>query len=89
MDGLAFVRTHKDDLLCLTKGAFSDHLEKLELVPQRLQKAGLKVNVTKSFFARSQLEHLGHWITSAGTKPAHDEVKAVLKIAEPKTQKEL
>jgi len=23
-DGLAFVRTHIDDLLCLTKGAFSD-----------------------------------------------------------------
>jgi len=39
MDGLAFVRTYIDDLLCLTKGTFSDHLEKLELVLQRLQKA--------------------------------------------------
>jgi len=37
MDGLAFVRTCIDDLLCLTKGAFSDNLEKVELVPQRLQ----------------------------------------------------
>jgi len=59
MDGLAFVRTYIDDLLCLTKGSFTDHLEKIELVLQRLQKAGLKVNVTKSFFARSQLEYLG------------------------------
>jgi len=59
MDGLAFVQTHIDDLLCLTKGTFSDHLEKVELVPQRLQKAGLKVNVTKSFFARSQLLSIG------------------------------
>jgi len=89
MDGLAFVRTCIDDLLCLTKGTFSDHLEKLELVLKRLQKAGLKVNVTKSFFARSQLEHLGCWITRTGTKPAHDKVKAVLKIVEPKTRKEL
>jgi len=89
MDGLAFVRTHIDDLLCLTKGTFSDHLEKAELVLQRLQKAGLKVNVTKSFFARSQLEHLGYWITRTGIKPACDKVKAVLKIAEPKTRKEL
>jgi len=53
MDGLAFVRTYIDDLLCLTKGTFSDHLKKVELVLQRQQKAGLKVNVTKSFFARS------------------------------------
>jgi len=89
MDGLAFVRTCIDVLLCLTKGAFSDHLEKVELVLQRLRKVGLKVNVTKSFFAPSQLEHLGCWITRTGIKPVHDKVKAVLKIAEPKTRKEL
>jgi len=89
MDGLAFVRTCIDDLLCLTKGTFSDHLEKVELVLQRLQKAGLKVNVTKSFFARSQLEYLGCWITRTGIKPVCDKAKAVLRIAEPKTRKEL
>jgi len=89
MDGLAFVQTCIDDLLCLTKGAFSDHLEKADIVLQRLQKAGLKVNVTKSFFARSQLECLGHWITRTGIKPVYDKVKAVLKIAEPKNRKEL
>jgi len=59
MDGLAFVQTCIDDLLCLTKGTFSDHLKNVELVLQRLQKAGLKVNVAKSFFVHSQLEHLG------------------------------
>jgi len=32
MDGLVFVRTCIDDLLCLTKGSFTDHLEKTELV---------------------------------------------------------
>jgi len=89
MDGLAFVQTYIDVLLCLAKGSFSDHLEKVELVLQRLQKAGLKVNVTKSFFAHSQLEHLGCWITRIGIKPVYDKVKAVLKIAEPRTRKEL
>jgi len=89
MDGLAFVRTYIDDLLCLTKGSFTDHLKKIELVLQRLQKAGLKVNVTKSFFACSQLEYLGYWITHTGIKPVYDKVKAVLKIAEPKNRKEL
>jgi len=89
MDGLEFVRTYIDDLLCLTKGTFEEHLEKIELVLQRLLKAGLKVNVTKSFFARSQLEYLGYWITRTGIKPVYDKVKAVMKIAEPKTRKEL
>jgi len=89
MDGLAFVRTYIDDLLCLTRGTFSDHLEKLKLVLRRLQRAGLKVNITKSFFARSQLEHLGYWITRNGIKPVYDKVKAIMKIAEPKNRKEL
>ena len=39
-DGLEFVRTYIDDLLCLTKGDFSDHLEKLERILHRLQQAG-------------------------------------------------
>jgi len=89
MDGLAFVQTCIDDLQCPTKGSFSDHLEKVELVLQRLQKAGLEVNVAKSFFARSQLEYLGCWITRIGIKAVNDKVKAVLTIAEPKTQNEL
>jgi len=89
MDGLAFVRTYIDDLLCLTEGSFSDHLKTVELVLQRRQKAGLKVNVTKSFYARSQLECLRHWIACTGTKPVYDKAKAILKIAEPKTRKEL
>jgi len=31
MDGLAFVRTYIDDLLCLTKGSFTDHLEQMSI----------------------------------------------------------
>jgi len=89
MDGLAFVHTCIDDLLCLTCRTFSDHLEKLELVLRRLQRAGLKVKITKSFFARSQLECLGYWITRNRIKPVYDKVKAIMKIAEPKNRKEL
>jgi Reverse transcriptase (RNA-dependent DNA polymerase) len=56
-DGLEFIRTYIDDLLCLTKGSFKDHLEKLERVLHRLQEAGLKVNSNKSFFAKTELEY--------------------------------
>jgi len=77
--GLAFVWTYIDDLLCLTKGSFNDHFKKVELILQRLLKAGLKVKVTKSFFARSQLVTLGCWITRTGIKPVCEKVKAVPK----------
>jgi Reverse transcriptase (RNA-dependent DNA polymerase) len=87
-DGLEFVRTYIDDLLCLTKGSFKDHLEKLERVLHRLREAGLKVNGNKSFFAKTKLEYLGYWITHNGIKPP-DKVKAILAIDAPRNPKEL
>ena len=89
MEGLDFVRTYIDDLLCLTKGSFEDHLEKLERVFSRLQQAGLKVNANKSFFARTELEYLGYWITRDGIQPLPKKVEAIMKIDAPKTRKEL
>ena len=50
-EGLSHVRACINDLLCLTKGTFDEHLEKLEGIFRRLQRVGLKVNTTKSFFA--------------------------------------
>ncbi len=88
-DGLDFVRAYIDDLLCLTKGTFADHLEKLERIFIRLSKAGLKVNAKKSFFARGELEYLGYWITRDGIQPMSNKVDAIMKIAEPKNRKEL
>jgi Reverse transcriptase (RNA-dependent DNA polymerase) len=88
-DGLEFVRTYIDDLLCLTKGSFEDHLEKLERVLHRLQEAGLKVNGNKLFFAKTELEYLGYWITRDSIKPLPDQVKAILAIDAPRNHKEL
>ena len=88
-EGLDFVRAYIDDLLCLSKGTFEDHLEKLERILIRLEKVGLKVNAKKSFFACSKLEYLGHWITRDGIQPVKEKVAAIMNIAEPKTRKEL
>ena len=49
MAGLEFVRAYIDDLLCITKGDWNDHLNKLTEVFKRLQQAGLKVNAKKLF----------------------------------------
>ena len=58
MQELKFVQAYIDDLLCITKGSFEDHLEKLGMVLDRLRQAGLKVNAKKSFFAKDELEYV-------------------------------
>ena len=58
MYDLEYVRTYLDDILAITSGSWEDHLDKLEEVLIRLEKAGLKVNARKSFFGQSQIEYL-------------------------------
>ena len=66
---LKFIRTYIDDLLVITKSDWQDHLSHLDIVFQRLQQAGLKVNARKSFFGKEELKYLGYWITRAGIQP--------------------
>ena len=83
------VRAYIDDLLLITKGNWDDHLTQLDQVFERLQEAGLKINVKKSFFGRSELEYLGFWITREGIMPVPKKVNAILAIKPPTTRKEL
>ena len=89
MEGLEFARTYLDDLLCITKGTFDDHLEKLDLILARLARAGLKVNANKSAFCQDQLEYLGYWISRDGIQPMKNKVSAIMAIGEPKNRREL
>ena len=89
MTGLEFVRAYIDDLLVITTTSFDDHLSKLKRVLQRLKDFGLKINIKKSFFAKPELEYLGFWITRDGIQPLPKKIEAILKIAEPKTRKEV
>jgi hypothetical protein len=41
MESLEYVRAYIDDLLCISRESFDDHLDKLEEVLKRLREAGL------------------------------------------------
>jgi hypothetical protein len=86
MQGLDYVRAYIDDILAKTIGDWYDHLDKLELVFQRLQQVGLKVNARKSFFGRPELEYLGYKITCTTIEPLTKKVKAILAINPPKSR---
>ena len=89
MQDLERVRAYIDDLLVFTKGTFEDQLEKVDEVLNRLKKAGLKVNCTKSFFARHELQYLGYWVTRTGIQPVPKKVDAIQALAPPTNRKAL
>jgi hypothetical protein len=80
MRGLDFVRCHADDVLMVSKNSFLDHLFKLDEVLRRMRQAGLKINAKKSFFARSELEHLGHWVARKGIQPMPKKADAMMRL---------
>ena len=84
-----YVRAYIDDLLVISNDSYEDHLNKLDKVLQKLQNAGLKVNANKSFFAKTELEYLGYWITREGIMPVPKKIKAISNIAIPKNKKQL
>ena len=90
MAGLEFARAYLDDLLIISnEQGFEKHLQKLEIVLTRLQAAGLKINASKSFFGRTNLEYLGYNISREGIRPSQKKVEAILQIKPPTTRKQL
>ena len=57
--GFEFIRVCIDDLLILTKGDCKYHIHKLELMLNKLKGKGLKCNIEKSFFKKTEMEYLG------------------------------
>jgi hypothetical protein len=86
MSDLEFVHCYIDDVLCISKGSWEDHLSKLEQVLNRLSQAELKVNANKSFFGRMELECLGFWINREGIQPIPKKSKQSKISVNPKTK---
>ena len=89
MRTLEYVRTYIDDLLIMTPGTYDDHLTKLQVVLDQLQKAGLCINAAKSNFCQHEIEYLGYIMTRDGIRPQSEKVQAILALREPTSIKEL
>ena len=87
--GLDTVRVCIDDLLHVTKGSWTEHLTVLEEMFTRLQKAGLKVNASKSCFGAHKFDYLCYHVTRERVMPIPKKVEAIQSLAVPKTCKQL
>ena len=86
---LEFFRVYIDDILIVSDGSYEDHLEKMEQVLGRLERAGFRANVRKCFFAEDELEYLGYLLTRHGIAPQPKKVEAIMRINPPKNVKQL
>ncbi|GFV98795.1 retrovirus-related Pol polyprotein from transposon opus [Trichonephila clavipes] len=81
--GLEFVFPYLDDILVTSEN--EEHKTHLKLVFDRLQKHGLRVNISKSTLGVTHLEFLGYLITPEGSKPLPEKVDAILSYKLPET----
>jgi hypothetical protein len=86
---LDFVKIYLDDVIITSNGSFADHMEKVRLVLERLNKANFRVNLKKSFFAQEELEYLGYIISREGIKPQPKKVEAILRLQPPQGVRDL
>ena len=87
--GLDTVRVYINELLHVTKCSWTEHLTILEDMFNRLQKAGLKVNASKSCFSAHKFDYLGYHVTCDGVTPMPNKFEAIQALAVPKTCKQL
>ena len=86
--GVAGTVCYIDDILAVGENE-SQHDERLMAVLQKLDKAGLKLKREKCEFSKSQVEYLGHVISSRGIQLSESKVAAIRDAPPPTSVTEL
>ena len=63
--------------MILSKGDWTDHVQKLKLTLNKLKEKGHKCNTKKSLFGQTQMGYLGFWVTRDDVKPISKNIEAI------------
>ena len=88
LQGIEGVVVYLDDLQ-VTGTTMEEHLQRLDRVLQRLEKFGLRLQVSKCKFAQEKVEYLGHAVDKEGLRSLPDKVKAITDARSPTNVTEL
>lgn len=86
MGAAAYAMCYIDDIIIFSE-TLDDHLKHLEDVLERLQKAGLKLKLSKCEFLMHEVKYLGHIISDKGISPDPEKTKVIETLNEPKSVK--
>lgn len=82
------IMIYVDDILCAAE-TFQEHLEQLEYVFSKLEKAGFTIKLSKSKFGRTDIQFLGHIISQDGIRPDNNKMQAIREYPVPRNLKQL
>ncbi|CAK1596618.1 unnamed protein product [Parnassius mnemosyne] len=84
-----FCVNYLDDLAIITTGTLDKHLEHIDIVLSKLNKAGLTCNLQKCEFICKEIKMLGFIISTEGIKTDPDKIRAIQEFPAPKKIKQL
>ena len=76
-----------DDILILTKVDWKNHIQKLELMLNKLKEKVLKCNIENYFFEKNEMEYLGFWVTRNGFNTINRKIEAITNMVLPTSRK--
>ena len=90
MNDLTFqiLLVYLDDLLVYSRD-FDEHLERLQVVFDRLREVGLKLNPKKCQLARSSVEYIGYTVSGSGISTSEGKISSGRNWQTPRTLREL
>ncbi|CAK1578403.1 unnamed protein product [Parnassius mnemosyne] len=86
--GIPGVAVLIDDII-ISGRTLTEMTQRLEIVLDRIERAGLRLNKDKCKFAKRRVEFLGFVIDADGIHPAQSKVESILKTPEPKNIQQL
>ena len=88
LQGIPNVSVYIDDIL-ITGRTQEEHLQNLQVVLSRLERAGLRLKRPKYTFMLPSLDYLGYRISAEGIQPTKEKVGAILEAPDPQNISQL
>jgi len=85
---LSGVLVYLDDILIYAK-TYDQMLQRLTSIPDKLDKGGMKLKLSKCKFFQSEVTYPGHQITENGIRPDPEKLKAIKLLPTPKKTKDI
>jgi hypothetical protein len=88
LDGLDGIEDIIDDILVYGKTR-KEHDKRLDALFEKIHLSGFKLNRDKCEFRMSEIEYLGHVISSEGIRPSNDRIRTIRELKPPTNLAEL